>query len=186
MSHLEEDSNERSKRNRERDDPNDIQEVVPDKDIRSPRAKKERYEVQKMESWKESNAEKELITVTIVINKLIANSDKEKVKKLIDCYNPLIREETDMMKEHMISCCNDWDDMSDVLREAIRFVWPEIDIEIEHTEEANELVDILLMAIETLMPKQCKECDLYYYVSNEKKPIIRCMWCKGGAHDCED
>ena len=76
MSHLEEDSNERSKRNRERDEPNDIQEIIPDKDIRSPRAKKERYKVQKMESWKESNAEKELITVTIVINKLIANSAK--------------------------------------------------------------------------------------------------------------
>ena len=186
MSHLEEDSNERSKRNRERDEPNDIQEIVPDKDIRSPRAKKERYEVQKMESWKESNAEKELITVTIVINKLIANSAKEKVKKLIDCYNPLICEETDMMKEHMLSCCNDWEDKLDVLREAIRLVWPEIDIEIENTEETNKLVDILLMAIETLMPKQCKECDFYYYVSNEKKPIIRCMWCNGGAHDCID
>ena len=97
MSNLEEDINERTKRNRERDEPNDdIQEVIPDKDIRSPRAKKERHEVQKMESWKESNVEKELITVTIVINKLISNSAKDKVKKLIDCYNPLFREETDM------------------------------------------------------------------------------------------
>ena len=128
---------------------------------RSPEAKKGKREVGKMESWKESNVDKELITVTIVINKLISNAAKNKVKEIIDCYNPLIREETDMLKEHMISCCNDWDDNLDVLKEAIRHVWPEIDIEYEHSEEINKLVDILLMAIETLMPKQCKECNLY-------------------------
>ncbi|CAL4062780.1 unnamed protein product, partial [Meganyctiphanes norvegica] len=40
--------------------------------------------------------------------------------------------------------------------------------------------------METLMPKNCKECNHYYIVKREDKPVIRCMWCRGGAHDCVD
>ena len=36
------------------------------------------------------------------------------------------------------------------------------------------------------MPKHCKECDDHYIVGRENKIVIRCMWCKGGAHDCID
>merc|ERR1739842_96999 len=35
-------------------------------------------------------------------------------------------------------------------------------------------------------PKHCKECDDFYIFSKSDKPAIRCMWCKGGAHDCID
>ena len=193
MSQSGSENNRRNKRDREIDESGaEIQVLYPDITIHSPQAKKERQEMGRMVSWKDSNAEKELIAVTIVISQLVTNAVQEKVKKLIDCYNPLIREETDMMKEHMISCCKDWEDKKDILKDAIRYVWPEIDIEIDHIDHINQLdhvsklVDILLIAIETLMPKQCKECDHYYYVSSENKPAIRCMWCKGGAHDCID
>ena len=185
-------NNERNKRDRESDESGpEFQELFPDITIRSPLAKKDRQE-KRMESWEDSNADKELIAVAIVINNLVTNAEQDRVKKLIDCYNPLIREEIDMMKDHIISCCKNWDDKNEVLKDAIRHVWPEIDIDLENIDHKDEkdhvskLVDILLIAIETLMPKQCKECDLYYYAFNETKPAIRCMWCKGGAHDCID
>ena len=54
------DRNERNKRDREIDDSNaEIIDLVPDRDICSPQAKKDRREVEKMESWKWSNVEKE-------------------------------------------------------------------------------------------------------------------------------
>ena len=157
---------------------------------RSPVAKKGRRELERkkerMETWKGSNAEKELISVTIVVNGLVSNISDDKVKSLIDCYNPLIREETDMMKGHIITCCENWDNKEEILREAIRNVWPEVDIGIDNMEDFKKLADILLLSIETLMPKHCKECDDFYIVSKSDKPAIRCMWCKGGAHDCID
>ena len=156
---------------------------------RSPDAKKGRRDVERMETWKGSakdNNEKELIAVTIVANELVSNTSNGKVKSLIDCYNPLIREETDLMKEHIITCCKGWDNKEEILREAIRYVWPEIDIGIDRIEDFEKLVDVLLLSIETLMPKHCKECDDHYIVGRGDKPVIRCMWCKGGAHDCID
>ena len=180
-----------NKRNREITD-REVEILIDDNEPtnRSPVAKKGRRELERkkerMETWKGSNAEKELISVTIVVNGLVSNISDDKVKSLIDCYNPLIREETDMMKGHIITCCENWDNKEEILREAIRNVWPEVDIEIDNIEDFKKLADILLLSIETLMPKHCKECDDFYIVGKSDKPAIRCMWCKGGAHDCID
>ena len=47
-----------------------------------------------MDSWNEDeNGENELITTTIVINQLRNKAEHVKVKNLIDCYNPIIREQ---------------------------------------------------------------------------------------------
>ena len=153
---------------------------------RSPEAKRDKREIEKMTSWKDCNAEKELISVTMVINYLISNCKNSNVKSLIDCYNPLIREETDLLKKHILACCENWDNKEESIREAIRHVWPEIDIDIDTINDKDELTDVLLISLETLMPKQCKECDDFYIVNRGNKNIIRCMWCKGGAHDCID
>ena len=113
------------------------------------------------------------------------------MKNLIDCYNPIIREATDVMKGHMLDMCKNWENKEEILNDAIRCVWPEIDIEyaeleLDKIDQLEKLIDTLLMAIEAIMPKQCKECDEHYYVGTEHKPTIRCMWCKAGAHDCID
>ena len=92
MSQSGSENNRRNKRDREIDESGaEIQVLYPDITIHSPQAKKERQEMGRMVSWKDSNAEKELIAVTIVISQLVTNALQEKVKKLIDCYNPLIR-----------------------------------------------------------------------------------------------
>ena len=153
---------------------------------RSPDAKKGKREVERMVTWKDRSDDKELISVTIVLNELVSKSKDDKVKSLIDCYNPLIREETDLLRKHLITCCECWDNKEESIREAIRFVWPEIDLEIDSIDDLGKLADILLLSIETLMPKHCKECEEYYIVNRTNKPIIRCMWCRGGAHDCID
>lgn len=175
-----------NKRDRENEGKNnEVQDLNLDKDSRSPIAKRIRQEGSRMESWKDNNPEKELITITIVINDLIQKTSNGHIRKLIDCYNPLIHEETDMMMNHILSCCADWDCKEETLREAISYVWPENDFDLE-TDDIERLAELLLISIETLTPKYCKECDHHYIVQKENTPAIRCMWCRGGAHDCVD
>ena len=187
MSPINNNEKDSNKRDRENEGNNEeILELNKEQDSRSPIAKKSRRELGRMESWKDSNADQELIKITIVINDLITKTANDQIKKLIDCYNPLIHEEIDMMMNHISSCYETWQNKEEVLKEAIRYVWPEIDVEIDEINEAEKLAEILLISIETLMPKYCKECDHHYIVKREDTPTIRCMWCKGGAHDCVD
>ena len=180
----EKDSNKRDRDNEGQNE--DDQEVNRENDSRSPIAKRGRNEVDRMESWKDSKEEQEVVKRTIVINNLVSKTTNDQVKKLIDCYNPLIHEETDILMRHILSCYETWEHKEETLKEAIRYVWPEIDIEIDEISNAEKLAEILLIALETLMPKNCKECNHYYIVKREDKPVIRCMWCRGGAHDCVD
>ena len=169
--------NERNKRDRERES------VSPDR--RSPQQKRGKTK-ENMISWDDVSAEKELIQAAMVLNILEAKTENEKIKKLIDCYNPLIREETDEIKKYMMTCCEDWTNKEEILIEAITYVWPEGDLIKQDITEYDKLIDILIIAIETLMPKKCKECNQVYIVTDEDKPTIRCRLCQVGAHDCID
>ena len=55
------------------------------------------------------------------------------------------------MKKHILSCCENWDNKEEMLKEVIRYVWPEIDIQIDNIKDLGKLAEILLMSIETLM-----------------------------------
>ena len=173
--------NEGNKRNR--DIENDKMSLEPEG--RSPKSKRSR-QTEKMIMWDELKDEDELIMITSVINVLEQKTKKDYIKKLIDCYNPLIREETDEIKKYIISCCEGWDDKEEKIIETINYVWPDSGMDLRNIKEVGKLAECLIMALETLTPKMCKECDCYYMVNRNYNPTVRCMWCKVGAHDCID
>ena len=58
-------------------------------------------------------------------------------------------------------------------------------------EQLNErsldaLCEILTREIENRMPKHCGKCKEWYIVKLIDKPVIHCMWCKVGMHDCTE
>ena len=58
-------------------------------------------------------------------------------------------------------------------------------------EQLNErsldaLCEILTREIENRMPKPCGKCKEWYVVRLKDKPVIHCMWCKVGMHDCTE
>ena len=171
-----------NKRSREEVE-NEIKSLEPEG--RSPKQKRLRH-TENMIKWDVLSDENELIMVTMVINLLEEKTKIEHVKKLIDCYNPIMREETDMIKNYILQCCKQWDNKEDKLRETIRYVWPENGLNLDNIMEVEKLAEFLIMSIEILMPKMCKECDSYYMVGSKCNPTVRCMWCKVGAHDCID
>ena len=65
-------------------------------------------------------------------------------------------------------------------------MWPENGMNLSNIMEIGKLAEILILSIETLMPKMCKECNSYYMIKRTYNPTVRCMWCKVGAHDCID
>ena len=65
---------------------------------RSPKSKRLRH-TENMITWDVLNDEDEFVMVAMVINLLEEKTNNEHIKKLINCYNPVIREETDEIKK---------------------------------------------------------------------------------------
>ena len=72
-------------------------------DIEDPR-------VRTMEIVKGMENDEELVVIeTKIISQLVQNIEDEKVKTLIECFNPVIRNSTDYIKEQMLDCSDKWE-----------------------------------------------------------------------------
>ena len=102
-----------------------------------------------MDLWiEDENNENDVISTTIVINQLNKKAEQAEVKNLIDCYNPIICEATDVMRGHMLDMCKNWENKEEILNDTIRCVWPEIDMEyaeLDKIDQIGKLIDTLLM-----------------------------------------
>ena len=176
-------------------------------DKSSPEAKKLRNDVQviqtidlsvqeprltKMEIVPEmKNAMEEVVVDTKIISKLIENIDEEKVKTLIECFNPAIRNNPEYIKEQMIECSIDWENRTDVFKGAISYIVHNSQIGRYNVEKIKDLGTDILSAIltreiENRMPTFCEKCEKWYIVGFGDHPAMHCMWCRVGIHDCED
>ena len=146
-------------------------------------------EVDKMEIIKDVTDENMCIVETRVISGLIENIDENNVRALIESFNPIIRSSPDHIKQTMLECSEWWESGKNTYIGAINYMaqgrQEKSSIE-EKLEEKSleELCEILIREIENRMPKHCGQCDEYYMVQLKNTPMIYCMWCKVGMHDC--
>ena len=151
--------------------------------------KKREEEIKKKEEIKKREEERKNykmchMALATTLKNLENNTENHQIRKIIECYNPYSRQEPDLMKAQILSCCDEWENKENILKETIKYVWPEIDMDLDNYRDAGKLTEILLMTMETFMPQQCKECNKLYIVTQGEKPKIRCMWCKVGQHNC--
>ena len=117
-----ENQNEIKKRIRPRNESNssDIKSIG---DISSPDAKKVRNESDEvMETIDVIDNDMAVVYTTRVLSKLEIETDDINIKKLIDCYNPVLRGDIDMMKKHMLDVSESWIEKEKAFKMAIRYV----------------------------------------------------------------
>ena len=178
-----ENQNEIKKRIRPRNESNssDIKSIG---DISSPDAKKVRNESDEvMETIDVIDNDMAVVYTTRVLSKLEIETDDINIKKLIDCYNPVLRGDIDMMKKHMLDVSESWIEKEKAFKMAIRYVLNDDNEIIE--SNIGDLAESLLAAIENRMPTLCKDCENWYIVGRENKSKLLCTWCKVGMHNCK-
>ena len=148
-------------------------------------------EKKKMEVIQEmKNDLEEVVVDTKIISKLIENIDEEKVKTLIECFNPAIRNNPEYIKEQMIECSTEWDNKTNIFIGAINYIVHNSQTDGYNLEqmkdiETERLSEILTREIENRMPTFCGKCQAWYIVGFGDQPEMHCMWCRVGIHDCE-
>ena len=126
---------------------------------------------------------------TRVISGLVENVEEEKAKLLIECFNPIIRNFPDHIKQEMMKCSHEWENKKEMLEATINYVAHGRENVMEIVKQLLEndvetLIEMLIREIENRMPKHCRKCDEWYMVKLTDSPQIHCMWCKVGMHDC--
>ena len=177
---IEDNQNEARKRDRTRSDNSDTKSV---RDIHSPEAKKGRINEQEvMETVDLIDKDLAVVYSTTIVSKLEIDTNNVKIKDLINCYNPVLCGDFDLMKRHMFDASEGWKDKEEMYKSAIMYVLND-GKECEENDIDN-LAETLLAAIENRMPKSCKDCKLWYIIDREDRPTTFCTWCRVGKHDC--
>ena len=68
------------------------------------------------------------MALATTLNNLENNTKNPQIRKIIDCYNPYSRQEPDLMKAQILSCCDEWENKENILKETIKYIWPEVDM----------------------------------------------------------
>ena len=125
-----------------------------------------------------------VVYVTKEISILELKTKDKMIRKLIDCYSPVLYGDFDLMRKHMLDLSEMWTEKENIFKNAIRYVLNND----ENINETNigELAEILLQAIENRMPKQCNDCEKWYVARRNTKPKVLCTWCKVSMHDCKE
>ena len=153
-------------------------------DINSPEAKKVKNDSQKvMETMDVIDKDLAVVYSTRVISKLEIDTNDRKVIELINCYNPVLYGDFDMMKKHMFDVSEGWNDKEKIYKTAIMYVLNDGKECLEN--DIDQLAETLLATIENRMPNFCKDCNIWYIVSRENDPTVFCTWCQVGKHDCK-
>ena len=131
----------------------------------------------------------EVVVDTKIISHLLENIEEEKVKTLIECFNPAIRNSPEFIKEQMLDCSVKWENRKEVFMGAISYIVhsrQDSDYKEEQLKdmEMEKLSEILVREIENRMPKFCRKCEEWYIVKFNNQPEMHCMWCRVGMHDC--
>ena len=155
------------------------------------RAEDDETIIEKMEIIKNVKDEQYDMCVieTRVISGLIENVEEEKVRSLIECFNPIIRSSPDHIKQTMLDNSEKWEEKKNVYIGAKNYIvhgrQGEGELEEQLKEKSVEdLSEILINEIENRMPKHCGRCEEWYIVKLKDTPVIHCIWCKVGMHDC--
>ena len=149
----------------------------------------EDIETERMEIIKDVTDEHMCVVETRVISGLIENVEEEEVRSLIECFNPIIRSSPDHIKQTMLECSDKWENKKNIYIGAINYIAHGRQDERGMDEQLKErslgaLCEILTREIENRMPKHCGNCEECYIVKLKDQPVIHCMWCKVGMHDC--
>ena len=120
---------------------------------------------------------------SIVIRKLIEETTFAGIKTLINCYNPMIDTDIEMIKKHMLESTGLRGEKADVFKLAIKYVTN------DHTEinekNVDELTEMLIAAIKNRTSIYCDDCKKWYVVGRKDEPKTVCIMCKVGQHDCK-
>ena len=151
----------------------------------------EEPKIRTMEIVKGMENDEELVVIeTKIISQLIQNIEDEKVKTLIECFNPVIRNSTDYIKEQMLDCSDKWENRKEIFMGAISYIIHSRQDKYKEEQlkemETDRLSEILTTEIENRMPTYCRKCEEWYIVQFNDQPEMHCMWCRVGIHDCEE
>ena len=120
-----------------------------------------------MESFKGLNMDREdgIVLQTRVISGIVENLEEGNVRSLIDCFNPLIRNFPDLIKQQMLEHCKKWANKKEIFIGAINYIehgkQDTRNSKLEHLD-VDSLTDIFLKEIENRMPVHCRQCDEWY------------------------
>lgn len=150
--------------------------------------------IRKMEILKglKDDQDESLVEIeTKVISGLIDNIDEKNVRTLIECFNPVIRNSPDYIKEQMLDCSREWENRKDTFIGTINYIVHGSQNSMEKEEQMQvmgieRLSETLIREIENRMPKYCRKCEEWYTVKLVDTPEMHCMWCKVGMHDCTE
>ena len=160
------------------DDARDNDKIEDDARDKSPKAKKQRKEIEGL-FWS--------IEAVAALKELESIAENPEIIDLIKCFD-IDSVETncfDKTRENIRECTRTWSEKEIKMRNAIQFI--ENDGKTDHLDSIKfeELITCLIITINNRMPKKCNECNELYKVNIHTQPILRCMICNIGMHDCK-
>ena len=105
--------------------------------------KKREEEIKKREEEERKNYKMCHMALATTLKNLENNTENPQIRKIIECYNPYSRQEPDLMKAQILSCCDEWENKENILKETIKYVWPEIDMDLDNYRDAGKLRDTI-------------------------------------------
>ena len=182
-----EDDKDRSPKSKKRDTINEkhikatrANKINNDSSDRSPKAKKQRKEDIEELYWSI-----EAVSALKEIESLAENSE---TIDLIKCFDAESAETNcfSKTKENIRECTRTWNEKELKMRNAIKFIENDDKTDNLDSIKFEELITCLIITINNRMPKKCNDCNELYIVHIHTQPILRCMICNVGMHDCKN
>ena len=165
--------------NDDNDEETDNDQIEDDASDKSPKAKKQRTREIEGLYWS--------IEAVAALKELESLAENSEIIDLIKCFDTDSVETNcfNKTKENIRECTRTWSEKEIKMRNAIKFI--ENDGKTDHLDSIKfeELITCLIITINNRMPKKCNECNELYKVNIHTQPILRCMICNIGMHDCK-
>ena len=128
-------------------------------------------------------------TETLVLSEITEIVKEKEINEIIYKFSPIIRNFPEQIKKEMLESTVDLIERKNMFKGAIKYVIKGREDEPSKESELEELSierlsEILIREIENRMPKNCRQCKMYYIVKPTDCPELHCMGCKVGMHDC--
>ena len=149
---------------------------------RSPKSKKRK----RMDDKVEIEEEIWTLEATIALKQLESITENMETVELLSCFDVDSMEKKcyGKTRENIRILIQTWNEKENILIKSIEYINDGGNLEKIRTLKIEELVSCLIISVCNRMPKMCNECNEWYRLENGNKPLLRCIMCNVGMHDC--
>ena len=127
------------------------------------------------------------LDATIALKQLEKHAKSRETVELITCFD-VDAMEKNCYEKTMVNIkrlMQTWNEKDNIMINAIKYVNDGRIMENIKTLKTEELISYFIISIRNRMPKMCGQCNDWYRIEKDSEPILRCIMCDIGIHECK-